>query len=182
MHPAALTWAVAAPLGAFLVYRRVRRNFGRQPLRKGRLAIRSLFLAIVAGVLLMLGLAGNSGSTGAGWVVLAGLVMGGVLGFVGLRMTEFETVNSRHWYTPHPGIGLALTALMLGRLAYRFLAIRVATAAVATSEVSALANLQRSPLTLAIAGLLIGYYLAYNVGLLRMARHDDLNVVGTKPE
>jgi hypothetical protein len=36
-----------------------------------------------------------------------------------------------------------------------------------------LAGLQRSPLTLAIAGLLVGYYLVYNVGLLRMARQRD---------
>ncbi|MGV8943387.1 DUF1453 domain-containing protein [Thermomonas sp.] len=181
MPAGVMIWAVAAPLAAFMVYRRVRRNFGRQPLRSGRLAVRSMFLVIVAGLLLMAGFAGG-GSSMAGWGVLAGLAAGGILGMAGLRMTQFETVQGGHWYTPHPGIGLALTALMLGRLAYRFFAVRATAAAVAASDASVLANLQRSPLTLSIAGLLIGYYLAYNVGLLRMARHDALNVVGVKPE
>lgn len=176
MPATAMTWAVAVPLATLMVYRRVRRNFGRQPLRTGRLAVRSVFLAIVAGLLLMVGLAGGIGASTAGWGVLAGLAAGGILGLVGLRMSGFETVAGQHWYTPHPGLGLALTALMLGRLAYRFFAVRATTAAVAASDPSALANLQRSPLTLAIAGLLIGYYLVYNLGLLRMARlrsHDQ---------
>ncbi len=173
MHPAAITWAVAAPLVGFIVYRRVRRNFGRQLLRPGLLAGRSLFLAIVVGFLLFAGLAGGGGVSLAGWGVLLGLTAGGLLGWIGVRMTGFETVAGKHWYTPHPGIGLALTALMLGRLAYRFFAVRATTAAVTTSDPSMLVNFQRSPLTLAIAGLLMGYYLVYNVGLLRMARRRD---------
>ncbi|MFS8137066.1 MAG: DUF1453 domain-containing protein [Thermomonas sp.] len=173
MQPAVMTWAVAAPLLAFIVYRRVRRNFGRQLLRPGRLAARSLFLAIVAGFLLFGGLAGGGGVSLAGWGVLLGLAAGGVLGWAGVRMTGFETVDGKHWYIPHPGIGLALTALMLARLAYRFFAVRATAAAVTASDPSLLGNLQRSPLTLAIAGLLLGYYLVYNIGLLRMARRRD---------
>jgi hypothetical protein len=167
-----MTLAVAVPLAALMVYRRVRRNFGRQPLRSGRLAVRSLFLALVAGLLLLIGLAGGIGASMAGWGVLSGLAAGGLLGVVGVRMTGFESVSGKHWYTPHPGLGLALTALMLGRLAYRFLAVGSAAAAMAGSDAPALASLQRSPLTLAIAGLLVGYYLVYNVGLLRMARQQ----------
>lgn len=180
MPATAMTWAVAAPLAAFIVYRRVRRNFGRQPLRSGRIAVRTVFLAIVAGLLLLAGMIGGMSMTG--WGVLAGLAAGFAVGIVGLRMTQFETVAGKHWFTPHPGIGLALTALMLGRLAYRFFAVRATTAAVVASDASALANLQRSPLTLAIAGLLIGYYLAYNIGLLRMARRGGSNsaVAGTE--
>ena len=181
MSATAMTWAVAAPLAASIVYRRVRRNFGRQPLRSGRLIIRTAFLAIVAGILLMAGFIGG-GISMAGWGVLAGLAVGAVVGVFGVRMTGFETVEGTHWYTPHPGIGLALTALVLGRLAYRFFAVRATASAVAAADASVLVNLQRSPLTLAMAGLLIGYYLAFNVGLLRMARHDDLGVVATKPE
>ena len=173
MLPAAMTWAVAAPLVGFIVYRRVRRNFGRQLLRPGRLAGRSLFLAIVAGFLLFAGMAGGGAVLLAGWGVLVGLAAGGLLGWIGVRMTGFENVAGKHWYTPHPGIGLALTALMLGRLAYRFFAVRATAAAITAADPSVLGNLQRSPLTLAIAGLLLGYYLVYNVGLLRMARRRD---------
>ncbi len=182
MLPAAMTWAVAAPLVGFIVYRRVRRNFGRQLLRPGRLAGRSLFLAIVAGFLLFGGLAGGTGVSLAGWGVLLGLGAGGLLGWIGVRMTAFETVAGKHWYTPHPGIGLALTALMLGRLAYRFFAVRATAAAFTASDPSVLGNLQRSPLTLAIAGLLLGYYLVYNVGLLRMARRRDDEQVHVGPD
>lgn len=181
MPAAVMIWAAAAPLAAFMVYRRVRRSFGRQPLHSGRLAVRTGFLAIVAGLLLTLGFIGG-GISMTNWAVFAGLAVGAVVGVIGLRMTGFETVEGKHWYTPHPGIGLALTALVLGRLAYRFFAVRATATAVVAADASVLANLQRSPLTLAMACLLIGYYLAYNVGLLRMARHDDLNVVGAKQE
>ena len=105
--------------------------------------------------------------------MLGGLAAGGLLGWIGVRMTDFETASGKHWYTPHPGIALALTALMLGRLAYRFFAVRATAAAITAADPSVLGNLQRSPLTLAIAGLLLGYYLVYNVGLLRMARRRD---------
>ncbi len=172
MPPTVMTWAVAAPLAAFMVYRRVRRNFGRQLLRPVLLVGRILVLAMVVAFLLFAGLAGGGVSL-AGWGVLLGLAAGGVLGGVGVRKTGFEIVAGKHWYTPHPGIGLALTALMLGRLAYRFFAIRATAAAVTASDPSLLGNLQRSPLTLAIAGLLLGYYLVYNIGLLRMARRPD---------
>ena len=181
MAAAVMIWTAAAPLATFIVYRRVRRNFGRQALRSGRLAVRTIFLAIVAGLLLMAAFSGGVISM-AGWGVLAGLAGGAVVGVVGVRMTGFETVEGKHWYTPHPGIGLALTALVLGRLAYRFFAVRATATAVAASDASVLVNLQRSPLTLALAGLLIGYYLAYNVGLLWIARHDDLSVVVANPE
>jgi len=182
MHPTAMTWAVAAPLAAFMVYRRVRRNFGRQPLRQARLVARSLLLAIIVGFLLLAGFAGGRGVSPAGWGVLLGVATGGMLGWIGVRMTGFETVAGKHWYTPHPGIGLALTALMLGRLAYRFFAVRATVVAVSAPDPSVLGNLQRSPLTLAIAGLLLGYYLVYNVGLLRMARRRDDEPVLVEPD
>jgi hypothetical protein len=173
MHLAAMTWAVAAPVVVFIVYRRVRRNFGRQLLRPGPVFVRSLFLAIVAAFLLFAGLAGGGAASPAGWGVLLGLAAGGILGEVGLSMTAFETIEGKHWYTPHPGIGLALTALMLGRLAYRFFAVPTTAVGVTAAASPLLGNLQRSPLTLGIAGLLLGYYLVYNVGLLRMARRRD---------
>ena len=47
MPATAMTWAVAAPLAAFVVYRRMRRSFGREPLHAGRFASRSLFLSVV---------------------------------------------------------------------------------------------------------------------------------------
>ena len=172
MPATVMTWAVAVPLVALVLYRRVRRNFGRQPLRVGRLMLRSGLLALVAAMLLALGLVGAGAASTAGLGVLAGLAAGGALAVVSLRMTRFEHGASGHWYTPNSMIGVALTALLLGRLAYRFVAVRAVAATAAAADPSAIAAFQRSPLTLAIAGLLIGYYLIYCIGLLRAARRS----------
>lgn len=182
MPAIAMTWAVAVPLVGLILYRRVRRNFGRQPLRVGRLMLRSGLLALVAAILLVVGLVGAGAASTAGLGVLAGLAAGGVLAVVGLRMTRFEHGASGHWYTPNPMIGVALTALLLGRLAYRFFAVRALSATATAADPSSLEALQRSPLTLALAALLIGYYLVYCIGLLRAARRDDVNAVGAKPD
>ena len=173
MPATAMTWAVAVPLVALVLYRRVRRNFGRQPLRVGRLMLRSGLLALIAALLLLVGLVGGAAASSTGLGVLAGLAVGGVLGTVGLRMTRFEHGASGHWYTPNPVIGAVLTALLLGRLAYRFFAVRAVAAIAVAAEPSAIAVFQRSPLTLAIAGLLIGYHLIYGIGLLRAARRSE---------
>ena len=58
---------------------------------------------------------------------------------------------------------------MLGRLAYRFVKVR-ALSDIALQDPSMLSTLHRSPLTLAIAALLVGYWLGYCIGLLRKAR------------
>ena len=59
---------------------------------------------------------------------------------------------------------------MLGRLAYRFVAVRGASQVALMGDSTALGILHRSPLTLAIAGLLVGYFLRYSVGLWRATR------------
>ncbi len=181
MPATAMTWAVAVPLVTLVLYRRVRRNFGRQPLRVGRLLVRSGLLALVAAMLLALGLAGGGAASMTSWGVLAGLAIGGALAVVSLRMTRFEHGAGGHWYIPNPIIGIALTALLLGRLAYRFFAVRAVAASASAADLSGLAAFQRSPLTLAIAGLLIGYYLVYCLGLLRMARQSDRKHVAANP-
>lgn len=71
------------------------------------------------------------------------------------------------FYTPHSVIGLALSALLIGRLAYRFIVIyptlQTAQEAGATNP---FAGLQHSPLTTATLTLYIGYYVTYYVGVL----------------
>jgi hypothetical protein len=100
------------------IYRRVRRNIGRQKLNPRRamtsIVILSVFSAVIVGISislqnmnLLLGIGG-------------GLSLGVLLGFVGLHLTRFETTAEGHFYIPNAHIGVALSILLVGRMAYRF--------------------------------------------------------------
>ncbi len=146
---------------AWSLYRRVRRNLGRQKLHPRRavtsLVILSLFSVVIVGTSLqnanlLLGFGG-------------GLLPGALLGFVGLRLTRFETTSEGHFYTPSTHIGVALSLLFFGRLVYRFMVLRTFSAT--PHQPPAIAQ---SPLTLFIFGLLAGYYLVYYAGLFAHSR------------
>lgn len=170
MATPAMTYAVLAPVVLLLVYRRLRRHIGRQPLQPWRIGLRLAGVSIAALALLLIGVAGALGGSMAGLGVLAGLAGGAMLGSYGLRLTTFETTADGRFYTPNPWLGIGLSALMLGRLAYRFVAVRGASQVALMGDSTALGILHRSPLTLAIAGLLVGYFLRYSVGLWRATR------------
>ncbi len=170
MATPAMTYAVLAPVVLLVLYRRLRRHIGRQPLQAWRVGLRLAGVGIAAIALLLIGLAGALGGSMAGLGVLAGLGGGMVLGSYGLRLTSFETTVDGRFYTPNPWLGIGLSALMLGRLAYRFVAVRGASQVALMGDTTALGMLHRSPLTLAIAGLLVGYFLRYTLGLWRATR------------
>lgn len=170
MAAPAMTYAVLAPVALLMVYRRLRRHVGRQPLQPWRVTLRLAGVGIAAIALLLIGAAGALGGSMAGVGVLAGLAGGMVLGSYGLRLTRFETTAEGRFYTPNPWIGVGLSALMLGRLAYRFVVVRDVSQAALLADSTALGMLHRSPLTLAIAGLLVGYFLRYSLGLWRATR------------
>lgn len=166
-----MTYALFVPLVIFAIYRRVRRNFGRQPLRSTRLVIRVAIFAILAMLLLTLAVAGVEMGSPVRLGSVAGLLGGAALGLYGLHLTQVEDTPQGRFYTPNSYVGMGLTALLLGRLVYRFAVLVPVVGAAATQgtagyDPTALSALQRSPLTLAIAGLLVGYYLAYYCGLL----------------
>ena len=101
--------------------------------------------------------------------LLLGVLLGAALGQLGLRHTKFEVDTQGHFYTPHTYIGVGVSALLVARLAYRFMVIYPAAAAVPPGS-NPLASYQKSPLTLAIFGLLVGYYLIYYLGVLSKSR------------
>ena len=165
MQPTAVTYAVLAPVMAWAVYRRLRRHFGAQPLQRGRMGARvALFAVIGTGLLASAWLAPAIGLGGA-----AGLLVGAVVGVYGLHLTRFDDTPQGPTYTPNRYVGFALSALLLGRLAYRF-AILASVRAQAMPDPNAMATMQRSPLTFAIVGVLVGYYLSYYGGLLWRTR------------
>ena len=149
-----------------LVGRRVMRNIGRQPLRPAAMQFRIALFAVI-GVMFALRALRDPDLLGA---LAAGVVAGAALGWYGLRHTKFERTAQGAFYTPHTWIGLAVSVLLIARLAYRFFFVMPAMQAAAQANQDAFSAFQRSPLTLAIFGVLIGYYICYHAGVLRIAR------------
>jgi hypothetical protein len=154
--PALLPYAFTAGIG-MLYYRRIRRSFGRQPWQPRRTMARTALLSLVLVALILAAFF----VPGAGWGLGAGLVAGVVLGAFGIAHTQVESIDGMRSYTPNPWIGGALSLLLVGRLVWRFMHGGV----VQQQQADA------SPLTLAFAAALIGYYLTYSIALmLRMRR------------
>jgi hypothetical protein len=167
VNPQLSSWLptlVAVPLVGFMLYRRLRRTFGRQPVTPRRMALRMILLCVVC-VLLLVRSSVTTVTLGA---VAAGLVLGVALAMVGLMHTKVEATADSKYYTPNKWIGLAVTALFLGRLVGRLFMVSERATQVA-SGVSPYAGLQQSPLTLGLFFLLAGYYVTYYAGVLRKA-------------
>ena len=146
---------------AWSIYRRVRRNIGRQPLRPRRAKISISILSLVS--VLIIGTSFQNANLLAGFG--GGLLLGALLGFVGLKLTRFETTDAGHIYTPNTHIGIVISALFVGRIAYRFIVLGDAATAQNSPQPF------QSPLTLFIFGLTVGYYLVYQTGIL-IHNHD----------
>jgi hypothetical protein len=153
---------LTAAIVAFAIYRRVRRNIGRQAVKPGRMKLRvGLFGAI--GALVLAVSAHEPQLFGA---LAAGLVGGVALAWLGLRHTKFEITPQGHFYTPHTYIGLFVSALLLARIAYRFMVLYPVMQAAHQANANPFDAYQKSPLTLAIFGVVIGYYVVYYAGVL----------------
>jgi hypothetical protein len=156
-----LTTVLIIGIFAWSIYRRVRRNIGRQPLHPRR-AIRSIIILSAISVLIV-GTSLQNINLPLGFA--AGLLLGALLGLLGLRLTRFETTDAGHFYTPNTHIGIALSVLFVGRIAYKF----IVTGNGATAQNPTLPF--QSPLTLFIFGLTVGYYIVYQTGIL-IHNHD----------
>lgn len=155
-------FAAMAALILFALYRRFRRNFGRQPLQPRRLKVRIASLSLVA---LLLGLRALH-STDIAAAGLVGVAAGAALAWYGLRLTRLDATPDGIFYTPNGYIGALLSALLIGRLVYRFVVLYPAFQAAQAQAGDPFAMYQRSPLTVALFGIVIGYYIAYCAGLL----------------
>jgi hypothetical protein len=161
---------VAPALYVWVLYRRLRRNFGRQPFQPTRMTIRIVILTLVLAAFLFAA-ARNSLLLEAG---IAGVAGGAVLGFIGLKLTRFESGADGVFYTPNTYIGLGLSALLLGRLVYRFLVVGQAMNAAPQPGANPFAAYAQNPLTLALFTLLFGYYVTYFAGVLIRARQPSV--------
>jgi cytochrome b561 len=166
MDPKLVTpWLLTAFI-LFMVYRRVRRNFGRQRVSERRLKIRIIILSVI-GLLILVSSLLHPVVLGA----LAGGVVGGIaLAMIGLHHTQFEATSEGRFYVPHTYTGLVVTALFLGRLCYRLMVVYPRMHAAAQEDQNPFTSFQRSPLTVVVFGLLIGYYIYFNLGVLRRSQ------------
>jgi hypothetical protein len=177
----ALMPAVIAALIGWRIYRRVRRLIGRQPVRPRRLVMTMILFPI------LLVLASLSGLRDILMfeALAAGVVIGVALSFLGLRLTRFETADSRFYYIPNATIGVGISMLFIGRLIYRFGVLYFSTG---RFDPATMQTFGSSPLTLGIFGVVASYYTAYAVGVLvwyRKHQHEialpitPANIAGT---
>jgi hypothetical protein len=162
MTPTALAPAGFAMLAAYMLYRRFRRLFGRQIVQPARMKVRIAMLVVVAVLLMLRGARDPALALG----LTLGFGGGALLAAIGLRLTTFETTPEGRSYTPHGGIGVVLSALLLGRLAYRAFVLAPVVDGAHAAGADPFAAFQRSPLTFALFGLIVAYYVAYYTGIL----------------
>ena len=162
IHPS--PYLVLLPLLALVVWRRLSRSFGRQPIRRKRMLVRIVIFAVVGALLALSGWHRPILAEG----LLGGVLTGGAIGLLGLRLTRFETDPARgDCYVPHPWIGALLTVLLLVRLGWR-LSVWWPLLQSSSSAAPGMPpeGYAASPLTMLLVGLLVGYYVTYYSGLL----------------
>jgi hypothetical protein len=98
----------------------------------------------------------------------AGIVAGAALSYWGLRSTRFEATPEGIFFTPNARIGIALMAIVIARVVYRLVEMGGMPLGAPPQDFG------RSPLTLAVVGMLLSYYTAYAIGILRWRRAHAL--------
>ena len=160
-HPGTtvLPFLIALPLIGWRLYSRVRRSVGRQTFSKVRPWIT---LTVFPLLIIFIGFSTRANPLSLVWLA-AGACAGAALGVYGLSKTVFEGTPQGMFYTPSAHIGIALSVVFSGRVVYRLFQAYSADPNLQASP----NDFARSPLTLAIFGLLAGYYVAYAIGLVR---------------
>lgn len=100
---------------------------------------------------------------------MAGMALGGLLGVIGLWLSRWEATPRSLHYTPNRWLVLGVTLLVTGRLLYGFWRAwtTVRSPAGDTSFFAAVGVAD----SLGAAAVVLGYYLAYGIGLrLRISR------------
>jgi len=144
---------------AWRVYVRIRRMVGRQRLSRVR-----PWITLMVFSLIILSLAASTLAHAERFIWFIGALASGVaLSVYGLKKTNFEVTPQGLFYTPNAHLGIALSMLFVARIVYRLIEIY----GFGTAPQPGSVDFVRSPLTLAIFGLLAGYYIGYAIGLLR---------------
>ncbi len=164
-------------LTLFVVYRRLRSQFGAQALRPVRLGIR---IAVLLAIGLAVGAVAAHSSTSCGVGVL-GLAAGIGLGAIASSRTRFTMRTDVLHYIPHTATGVFVSTLLLVRLGVRLAHVYSGVpsggewpgaAGPDSSGAGVAAGLKDlGPLTTGLLFLLIGYYVFYYSQLLWKSKH-----------
>ncbi len=150
--------ALIIPFIAWRVYTRVRRNIGRQLFHPGRLKVS---VGIFTTVVLIFAATSYMNLPVVG-ALAGGLALAVPIALYGLKLTKFEDTPQGKFYTPNTALGIGISSLFLGRLAYRFIVLYGATDLQTPQAPQAF----QSPLTFFLFGLSAGYFIAYQTGVL----------------
>jgi hypothetical protein len=172
MDPHVITPILFAALIVWGIYRRLRRTFGRQRIDTRRIPVRIGILAIV-GALAAVSIVHDVRTLEG---LIAGIACGAALAHTGLRYTKFEVTSEGSFYTPHTYIGVAVSALFLGRLLYRFLYLSFGAHGLDPANHNLALAYQNSPLTAGMFGALISYYVLFYLGVLLKGRAPALSI------
>jgi len=169
---------LVSALLVFAIYRRLRRSFGRQLLRPGRMTVRIVLLGVAGCTLLPMALRSSQYL----WAELAGAALGVGLGVWSAERTRFLMHDGRLYYVPHTYTGIVVSLLFLGRLAFRAVQVYTgsqtsqlvnspAATAAQPAQAFAPASMVSSPLTIGIFFVLVGYYVWYYAWVLWKSKH-----------
>lgn len=152
----------------FILIQRYRVGTARRPVRPWVIGLNLLLMGLSA-VLFLAGAAITSY-----WVAYAftgavlGLAFGGLLGVAGLFATRWEPTAATFHYTPNRWLVLLVTFAVTARVLYGlWRSWSVARAGVSGAPVVLAFGI---PESLAVGGMVVGYYLMYAVGLRRRLR------------
>lgn len=175
MDPHAPQGLILLPFAALIIwrlYRRFRSHIGPQKVQPRRMTLRIVILGLAA-ALLLLSPVGNN----ARLEMLAAIALGTGLAWYALRLTTFQRKDTERYYIPNLYIGLAVTSLLVLRLAYRIATVypqlQQAGAAAGSPfgpSPFAAGHTPQSALTLATFGLVLGYYAMYYWGVIVRSR------------
>ncbi len=159
------SWILVAlvPFILWRLYARYRRLVSRQKSRAWRHWAAAIFFPAILALLAATSLVQPLSEA----ALAAGIVVGAVLSHFGLRATRFEATPEGVFFTPNARIGIALSLLMVARVVYRVAEMSSLPRAARAGQMQ---DFARSPLTLVVIGMLLAYYAAYAIGLLRWRR------------
>ena len=163
-----------AAVVVFAVYRRLRRQFGPQPLKPVRMRIRIAILAVLGCLLLPASMKGVDFFLAE----ILGAAVGLSLGYWGAINTRYEYIQGGLHYVPHTYTGIAVSLLFLGRLSFRLVHLRM-NGFNESDDSFPPPSIVNSSATVAIFFILIGYYLFYYGWVLWKSKHIGTNDLET---
>lgn len=162
-----LAWALLLPVA---LWQRYRRGTARRRAVPWMVRVNGLLLLASSAALLA------SAAVAGLWIDAAfrhaalGLLAGVLVGLLGLALTRFEPGPRGLLYTPNRWLVLVLTVVVAVRLGWSLVR------GWALLQADAAGWLEQQGSLLAIGGLVLGHYLAYNAGLARRLRRGTGNI------